>query len=390
MALIPPDAGIRMRMQTESSLLQPLAPVRGIPADLPDLQLGQRFTARIQEALPENTFKALVAGKQLTLQLPEGAKAGDELELVVVDRSPKAIIARQVAASSPGTGEAVITSAYPFARFSPAARLISQLLPAEGEKPQPALLNRGQPLLAQAPTGQIAADTLAPALAKAVVQSGMFYEAHQAQWVGGKLPLAQLLLEPQGQRSSPTAFQHAVAELEANSGAPSSNPTGAQVDKATLQTPATKVGADVTASSPPNTASSTPGLARQVPDDLRPMVQQQLEAAGSQRMVWHGEIWPRQTLEWQIEWRQEREADGSEEEGMRWQTTLSLTTPRLGRVDALLQLTRQGVRIALATPAGASAADLREQSPTLAEALSAAGVELLSFLVRETEETENA
>jgi hypothetical protein len=75
---------------------------------------------------------------------------------------------------------------------------------------------------------------------------------------------------------------------------------------------------------------------------------------------------------------------------MRWQTTLSLTTPRLGRVDALLQLTRQGVRIALATPAGASAADLREQSPTLAEALSAAGVELLSFLVRETEETENA
>jgi len=387
LALIPPDAGIRMRMQTEANLLQQVAPIRGIPSDLRELQPGQRFSARIQEVLPENTFKALVGGKQLTLQLPEGAKAGDELELIVVDRSPKAVIARQVGTSGPGAGEAENASPYPFARFSPAARMISQLLPAEGEKPQPALLNRGQPVLAQTPTGQSAADILAPALAKAVMQSGMFYEAHQAQWVNGKLPLAELLQEPQGQRSSPAAFQQAAAELDATNTPPAGSSSNTQAGKEALQTLAAKVGADGTASAPSNTTSSTAAVTRQMPDDLRPLVQQQLEAAGSQRMVWHGEIWPRQMMEWQIERQDEREADGSEEEGMRWQTTLSLTTPRLGRVDALLQLNHQGVRIALATPDDASAADLRDQAPELAAALSAAGVELLAFLVRKTEET---
>ena len=96
MALIPPDAGIRMRMQTEANLLQPVAPVHEIPADLPELRTGQAFSARIQEVLPDNTYRALVAGKQLTLQLPEGAKTGDLLELVVIDRSAKVVIARQL------------------------------------------------------------------------------------------------------------------------------------------------------------------------------------------------------------------------------------------------------------------------------------------------------
>ena len=96
MALIPSDVGIRMRLQNEASLLQPLSPVHEIPSDLPELRTGQTFSARIQEVLPDNTYKALVAGKQLTLQLPEGAKPGDQLELVVIDRSTKVVIAKQV------------------------------------------------------------------------------------------------------------------------------------------------------------------------------------------------------------------------------------------------------------------------------------------------------
>ena len=35
MVLIPPDAAIRMRMQTEANLLQPIHPVHEVPADLP-------------------------------------------------------------------------------------------------------------------------------------------------------------------------------------------------------------------------------------------------------------------------------------------------------------------------------------------------------------------
>ena len=77
MAVIPTDAGVRMRTQSDPGQLQALAPIRGVPAGLPEFQPGQTFSARIQELLPDNTYKALVAGRQLTLQLPEGASPGD-------------------------------------------------------------------------------------------------------------------------------------------------------------------------------------------------------------------------------------------------------------------------------------------------------------------------
>lgn len=385
MALIPPDAGIRMRMQTEANLLQPVHPAHEISSELPELKQGQTFNARIQEVLPDNSYRALVAGKQLTLQLPEGAKAGDELKLMVVDRSGRVIIAKQVEGQA--TTQAGEAGPYPFAKFSSAARMIGQLLPAEGEAAPPAQLNRGQPLLPNPPQPQHAAVLLAPTLAKAVTHSGMFYESHQAQWVTGKLPLEQLLQEPQGQRSQPAAFQHAAAEIAARAISTAERPvtTGTVLQALQGATPE-KVGAGGTvppAANLPSVQSTV--LSQQVPDDLRPLVQQQLDAAATQRMAWHGEVWPRQTMDWEIGRELEREGDGSSDEEYRWNTTLSLTTPRLGRVDAALRLTTEGVRIAIATPYGASAADLREAAPNLAAALEAAGVPLLGFQVKHEE-----
>jgi hypothetical protein len=379
MALIPPDVGLRMRLQAESSLLQPLAPAHEIPSDLPELRPGQTFTARIQEALPDNTYQALVAGKQLTLQLPEGAKSGDLLELLVIDRSPKVVIARQVDAGIPPAAEE--TAPYPFAKFSPAARLIGQLLPAEGQAAPAVPLNRGQPLLPQAPQAQAAAAQLAPVLAKAVAQSGMFYEAHQAQWVAGRLPLEHLLQEPQGQRSNPALLEQAAAANAARPAAPAAQPAvNASSILQALAAGADKVGPAGTA-----TAGAQPApamLAQQVPDDLRPLVQQQLEAGASQRMFWHGTVWPQQALDWAIECGSEREADGKEEQEATWRTALSLTTPRLGHIDASLQLSAGGVRITIAAAAAASADGLRAAAPQLAAALEAAGLSLHGFQVR--------
>lgn len=386
MALIPSDAGIRMRMQAEANLLQPVTPAHEIPSDLPDLRPGQTFSARIQEVLPDNSYKALVAGKQLTLQLPEGAKTGDLLELVVIDRSARVVIARQVESNAAAGDDA---AGYEFARFTPAARLISQLLPADGESPPPAQLNRGQPLLLQAPQTPIAAQQLATTLTNAVSQSGLFYEAHQARWVSGEMPLAQLLQEPQGQRSSPAAFQQAVTELAARMASVREQASRPDTAVQTLQSsPLPKVGAGETAPVPAPTHSSAQASApaAQIPEDLRPLVQQQLESVGTQRLLWHGEVWPNQPMELEIDWQNDRKGDGSEEESLRWGTTVSLTTPRLGRIDARLQLHPAGVHVTLATPYGASAADLRDESPKLAEALAAAGVPLLSFHVRHEDE----
>jgi hypothetical protein len=356
MALIPPDAGIRMRMQTEASLLQPVQPTHEVAADLPELQAGQAFTARILESLPDNMFRALVAGKQLTLQLPQGADPGDSLELVVVARSGKTVVAQRAEAPSAPPPAA---QPYANANISRAGQMIGQLLLPEGETPQPAPLTRGQPLLPQAPAS---AAELAPTLAKAVSQSGLFYEAHQAEWVAGRRPIESLQTEPHSQvKASGAPGTDAPATTQASTTAP--------------------LAAGDSGNDKPVQQSTTPA----VPDQLRPLVQQQLDAVSTQRLAWHGEVWPGQVMDLQIEREQIEDRDAREgdagESAQRWSTTLRLSMPRLGTIDATLQIAGNELRLRLAAGSDAAAADLRANVAALIQALGAAGVSMQAFEV---------
>ena len=67
-------------------------------------------------------------------------------------------------------------------------------------------------------------------------------------------------------------------------------------------------------------------------------------------------------------------------------TRLKRPTPRLGEVEASLQLCVAGVRIALSTPYQHSAADMQAGAPDLENALAAAGVPLRGFSVKIQEE----
>ena len=378
--LIPNDVGVRMRMQTETAL-HAIAPVAEIPADLTELRPGQAFSARIQEVLPENTYKALVAGRSLTLALPEGAKAGDTLELVVIDRTPRLVVAQL--ANRGATGDLAATSDE-FTSLSPTARLIGALLARDGAAPAAAALTRGPALLAaaSADSARLAAD-LAPQLARAVSQSGLFYESHQVQWIMGQRPLSDLLVEPQA--------RHSAAESPAAPG----KDAGAANGRATAATrPADLSGPMVLLQNlfgndeahhqtrAQSGAATAPNPAQAVPEDLRPLVQQQLDAAATQRLAWHGEVWPGQSLNWQIEPDEQRSDDGQTEADRGWITSLRLVTPRLGEIDARLSLTAQGARIVIATPRGASAADLRDATPALEQSMAAAGVPLLALQVK--------
>ena len=378
MAVIPPDAGVRMRMQAEASLVEQLRPVRPISGDLPDLQPGQAFTARVVEALPANTYKALVAGRQLTLQLPEGAETDDTLELVVIDRTPQMLIARR--AESPLAADAA-NQPYPYSKISVAGRMIGQLLLGEGEAPRSAALNRGQPLLAQPPAS---ATDLAPTLAKAVSQSGLFYESHQAQWLAGQRPLASLRAEPQGQGPVPPHPQAAAAPAGTPASADASVARGGEsltydMRAAPPGTPATADEAGTASRlspSPTAARAESAALPAGIPDELKPLVQQQLDAVASQRLAWHGEAWPGQGIDWKIERElaDERQAGQAEAEAPRWATTLRLTMPNLGAVDAQLQLSGSSLRLRLATSADRATDALRSQIAELTRALADAGL----------------
>lgn len=453
MALIPADVGLRMRLDNE---LQPqqVAPIKGLPADLPRLQAGQVFTAQIRDILPQNTYLALVAGRQLTLSLPENVKSGDVLELVVIEQTPQAIVAKR---ADPGAQ----TAPPPQTTLSNTAQLLRSMLVKEGESPASAPLNRGQPLLAHPP--QSGAE-LAPALSKAVSQSGLFYESHQAQWVAGKFPLAHLRQEPQGQQilprtalpgqapssaagapgspslpttsaplsspslpTPPTSTSQAIAAFLQTTPAPQPLPPGLQLYQANLPTPEnTSPQFPASPSSPqpsspqpshaPAASTQTSGLpspsspqaetpsettllrvythtaspqpAAPLPDELRALVQQQLDAAGSQRLLWHGEVWPEQSLHWQLEWQEQSGTNRPDEDALPWQTTLRLTTPRLGSLEATLQLGQAGVRISLNAAETRSAEEMRERSAELFQSLEAAGLTLLGLTVRQTPQGE--
>jgi hypothetical protein len=231
------------------------------------------------------------------------------------------------------------------------------------------------------------ATQLAPLLAKAVTQSGLFYEAHQVQWVMGQRPVSDLMAEPQAQHSTAPAPAPAATGRETenqtgratSAGSPSPAPGGALVLLQNL------FGSDETrqqsgTTSTPQQATTSPAHA--VPEELRPLVQQQLDAAATQRMVWHGEVWPGQALNWQIEPDQQRSKDAQSDADRGWVTSLRLITPRLGEIDAKLNLTAQGARITVTTPIGASAADLLDAAPVLEQSMTAAGVPLLGLQIK--------
>jgi hypothetical protein len=352
--MIPTDLVARLKLLTESTI-QPLAPVRGLPSDLPPFTPGQRFTARIESALPNGTFQAQVGGRSLTLLLPRAASEGDLLNLVVVDRAPRHVVARL---DEPPT-------AAPGAVLSRAGQLIASVLNSAAGTQQPALLHAGNPILAAPPGGGA---ELVPLLRHALVESGVFYESHQAQWASGRLPLESLLREPQGRHSSRAANDDAVR---------------IPAPAATQKAPSSQVAEDPAASGlekPLQISGAAP--ATTMPADLTPVVQQQLDAAGNHQLAWQGLLWPGQPFEWRID-DPFKDADGdaaAPADVVRpWTTSLRLTLPALGCVEAQLVLTPTGVAVSITAGETETAARLRGERDSLAESLAAAGVPLLTF-----------
>lgn len=363
--MIPNDLAARLRLLSES-IVQPVTPVREITADLPELPVGQRFTARVENALPDGTFRALVAGRSMTLALPQQSqqpqpvRPGDTLDLVVTARTPRLIVAegaegappRPGAPSSPAAAPAQTPPSTPPPTLSRAGQIISTLLSGEERAPQPATIVRATPLLSEPP---LQAARLAPALQQAIVESGLFYEAHQAQWVAGRYPAEALAREPQARHARPQRAPTADA------------PTAPRPAEAVPAAEAPRGGEPAAARSA--VAAATPGLSA----ELQPLVQQQLDAAATQHIVWRGEVWPGQTLHWEIEAEEQRREAPDEAPAEQWTTTVRLTLPRLGEINVALRLTPAKVSLAMTATAD-SAAALRQGMGALTAAFAAAGL----------------
>lgn len=375
--MIPADLAARLRLLNEASFFNSEPPVPGlqrareIQSQLPELVPGQRFFATLQRTLPDGTFRALVAGQQMTLALNTAAKSGDTLELEVSQVTPRAVFARIVGQEAAAT---VTASAQP--ALSQTGRLISFLLTGQPAA-QPASLAANQPLLAAPPANGA---QLAPLLRQALGQSGLFYESHQADWVLGRRDTASLTSEPQGQAqtrsTAPGASQAATGQavhqgvVSPKSGTQSGQPAAADGSERAAQARGAAL-ADEAA--PVRTAP--------IPERLIPIVHQQLDALATQQYVWHGQAWPGQAVEWRIEDPERDDGSAEEETAHGWDSTLRLTLPRLGGVEAQLHLSGKQVALRLRADEADTLVALDAGAAALASALEAVDLRLSGLIV---------
>jgi hypothetical protein len=366
----------------------PLVESSAQPAeDFLKLTPGQQVTAKVLGALPSGRFLVLVDDRQLDLNLPRNTQPGASVDLRFVGNQPRPtfILAGEAGGSA---GRAAVS-------LSDTARFIGALLEKANtlSAGQTSALTRSAPVLSEPP-----ADTrrLAVALKSALSRSGLFYEAHQAQWVTGDRSLAELLKEPQAQLSEPRSFA-AAGQRPPESGAqaaagqagdarhgspPRSGPDTAAAPGAAPARPLAAEGAqpqtprELTAAGP-----REPGAGEPVHMSTAPLVQQQLDALDTRQIVWQGQIWPGQTLHWEIEEREARESAPAPEN--EWQTRLALSLPNLGEVGAQLRISAQGIRVEVTAATPEAVARLQQEAESLHSGFARAELSLLQLTVKQ-------
>ena len=200
-------------------------------------------------------------------------------------------------------------------------------------------------------------------LREALQTSGLFYESHLADLAFGRANPSELRKEPQADLKQADAQQqqHSAAATRARAEAPASRGAG---------------GADAPASGGSNApAPGTP--INGIHQDLNALVRQQLDVLANQALAWRGEAWPGTPMDWEVQ----RDPYGGDPESAvpTWATRLKLDLPRLGLVDARLNLA--GDQIVLQLVAPHSAALIDESSDQLRSRLLAAGLTLSHMTV---------
>lgn len=362
----------------------PLLEISQQELELPQLVPGQKVPAHVIASLPNGRFEVLIADKTLDMNLPRNTQAGDTLELVFVSPKPRLtfVLASDLGAVArpldSGSAKSPVTLSET-ARFL--GGLLEKSLPGQADKLNP----RGEPLSALAKSAPVSAGLpadmpkFAQALREAVSQSGLFYESHQAQWVTGQRSTAALFQEPQGRLSPAMPGQTGTAETRpVNAGfATAQSAPVTETSSAQTQNPVTSNMPDALGAKPLQPAH---------PDTL-PIVRQQIEALDSRQILWQGQVWPGQSMDWTIEERAAREQEGAEAQAS-WQTQLHLVMPQLGEIGAKLALHPSGIRLQLDAGDETTARLLEREGKSLQQGMESAGLKLVEMTIRRTDEPE--
>ncbi|WP_343733350.1 flagellar hook-length control protein FliK [Duganella sp.] len=266
--------------------------------------------------------------------------AGNAAAGIAVDAAKPQSLAATLLGKAPLTPAhelPALTAHTPQATLSSAARVLTTILSSTaqaGQAAQVALVGK------TALFGNAAPDTdvLAQKLHDTISKSGLFYESHVAEWAKGERPLADLMREPQMQR----LLQQGGEAARAATGGP-----------------------DLSAAQ---------------------MINQQLHTQEQHRVLWQGQAWPGQDMQWEVrrdqrEGRQDGGGDAEAGQEQIWRSGVRFRLPMLGAVSAAVTLIGDQVHIQVQTDTGNSATTLRAYAGQLESAMAAAGAQLSSLTI---------
>ena len=285
---------------------------------LKGFQAGQQLRGDVLQSLGGGRFMIQVGGQALSVLLPKGMKAGDNLNLFFVGEDPPTFLLVRYGKG----GDALV---------SQTGRWVSTLL---GMQDQSASLKEGLGILRTLLQGTPSDPAqLEQVLKKGLKESGLFYEAHLSRWFSGDYSLEELLQEPQGRLSVSSDSQ------ESRSGLVQGQQDGS--DSRTMV-----------------------------------IVKEQLATLQTGQLLFHGELFPGQPMEWRIKDREGRGRGGDkQEQSSPWETSLALTLPKLGRVEVSLSLNGTQLDLVIGADRGDAASLMEKERGTLQDQLLAAGLE---------------
>jgi len=354
---------------------------------LVQIAVGQQLQGKVLSTYNDGSYLVRIANTAARMVLPTATRAGDSLLLTMVSKDPRPTFlltetlpgeeeSSSVSLSTTGramenelhTLNATLEHGTPTivgrsaileseakaqqlpdqvrqesapATLSTAGKLIDALLHSSDQSQLPKTITSSTPLV-NTPTNTL---QLAVALHDTIGFSGVFYESHVAAWADGKRPLAQLQKEPQLQLGQQTSIS--TTDL--------------------LNSP-------------------TP-THRQLSD----IINTQLTTLEQNRVVWHGEVWPGQQMEWEISQESPQEQNqgnhDADQATATWHSLVRFELEHLGTISASIRLSGKQIHMQLRTDNDAAATALRTNGKMLADTMDAVGSPLDSLIVKRDGET---
>lgn len=346
---------------------------------LAQIAIGQQMQGKVLSLFNDGTYLVRIANTAARMVLPNSTRTGDSMLLTLVSKDPRPTFlmgesqpaedgdtvtlspggrqmekdlqslrtAQRDMAGTIGKNDALeavdakqqqapgtTPQASSTTSLSAAGKLIDTLLQASQHGNVSNAIAGKTPLIASPTAGTT---QLAGALHDGITLSGVFYESHVAAWSEGKRPVTELLKEPQAQLGPKTS---AASDL-------------------------------LTSNDPAHT-------------QLGQIINLQLNALEQHRITWQGEVWPGQTMQWDISQEQQQQNGTQDDEtAPTWHSVVRFNFEHLGAVSASIRLVGQQIHMQVSTSNDNAAAALRANGNLLTEAMSAAGTALDSLIVKQ-------